>query len=307
VLVLIPLLGFQNVDLMHKDDSLERKTSITLPRLTRMIDSVLDLPKISSQTIDLINRYAGILNPITSNGSQPNDHFNLNAMSFDSSFDEKMLFPLSKLDSLPACFELNLENKSYGSYLSPCKGIVTSNFGWRDGRLHKGIDIDLNKGDQVFAAFDGKVRFANKQGGFGNVVIIMHPNGLETVYAHLSKIRVKVGDVVLSGQSIGLGGNTGHSRGSHLHFEIHYLGYALNPGNIISFTDHKLYHEAIAIKNLKIGLCAIPVNKKSHTVTRGESWNFIANKYGLSTKELLELNGTIRKYPLKVGQALRIM
>lgn len=134
----------------------------------------------------------------------------------------------------------------------------------------------------------------------------MHANGLETVYAHLSKIKVKEGDVVLSGQVIGLGGNTGHSYGSHLHFELRYKGHPLNPASFISFTEHKLYHPVVTIKNSGKVLAAFPANRTLHTVSRGESWNMIAGKYGLSTKELLALNGVAKRYYLKPGQQIRI-
>lgn len=283
-------------------DSLAASTPITKVKLTQLIDSILELDEVSPKDIEMLNYYAAALK----NNQQHPAEFNLNELSFYSASDEKVLFPLSKLDSLPAAFNLELESDYLGYYISPCKGIVTSNYGWRDGRIHKGIDIDLNKGDKVAAAFDGKVRFARKQGGFGNVVILMHPNGLETVYAHLSKIKVKEGDIILSGQTLGLGGNTGHSYGSHLHFEVHYLGHALNPGAIISFTEHKLYHCSITVKNSKRSLCAFPSNSNLHKVHRGESWYLIATKYGLSLKELMALNGVGRRYYLKEGQQLRI-
>jgi murein DD-endopeptidase MepM/ murein hydrolase activator NlpD len=252
--------------------------------------------------LELLNYYAIALNVHPPKKLE----FNLNELSFYSVSDERVLFPLTRLDSMPAAFTLDLENSSLGYYLSPCKGVITSNYGWREGRIHKGIDIDLNKGDKVLAAFDGKVRFAKNQGGFGNVVILMHANGLETVYAHLSRIKVKAGDIVLSGQTIGLGGSTGHSYGSHLHFEIHYRGHAINPGTIISFTEHKLYYHSITIKNTKRELCAFPGNSNLHRVSKGESWFMIANRYGLSLKELMALNGVGRRYYLKAGQELRI-
>lgn len=296
---------FSNRLPIHDPDSTRRIRIATELKLTRLIDSVLDLPVVSARDLDLLNYYASLLKNRTGDSLKITE-FNLSDLSFYSATDEKILFPLCKLDSLPATFNLTLENRQLGHYLSPCKGVVTSNYGWRDGRIHKGIDIDLNKGDKVLAAFDGKVRFAKRQGGFGNVVILMHPNGLETVYAHLSRIKVKEGEVVLSGQMIGLGGNTGHSTGSHLHFEVHYLGHALNPGAIISFTEHKLYHESITIRNSKSSLCAFPSNKNLHKVNRGESWHAIANKYGLSTKELMALNGVGRRYYLKAGQELRV-
>lgn len=283
-------------------DSLRIQAPITKVKLTQLIDSILELNTVTAKDIGLLNDYAAALK----NNSQKNSEFNLNELSFYSASDEKILFPLSKLDSLPPSFNLELESDYLGYYISPCRGVVTSHYGWREGRIHKGIDIDLNKGDRVAAAFDGKVRFARKQGGFGNVVILMHPNGLETVYAHLSRIKVKEGEVVLSGQTIGLGGSTGHSSGSHLHFEVHYLGHALNPGAIMSFTEHRLYHQSVTVKNSRRGLCAFPSNSNLHRVHKGESWYMIASKYGLSLKELMVLNGVGRRYYLKEGQQLRI-
>ena len=172
--------------------------------------------------------------------------------------------------------------------------------------MHKGTDIDLNRGDKVKAAFSGKVRVAKRQGGFGNVVILMHPNGLETVYAHLSRLKVKTGDVVLSGQVIGLGGSTGHSSGSHLHFEVRYQGHPLNPATFISFSENKLEHHSITIKNTHHALCAFPSNRSLHQITRGDSWYGIAHQYGLSMKELMALNGVQRRFSLRVGQELRV-
>ncbi len=296
--------GF-NENPAKKNDSLRPYKLVTKTKLAHLIDSVFDLEDVSVKDIDLLNYYASLLK--SNNGDSVKlSAFNLNELSFYSASDEKILFPLTNLDSLQESFTLILQNDLLSYYFSPFKGVVTSNYGWRDGRMHKGIDIDLNKGDKVSAAFDGKVRFAQKQGGFGNVVILMHPNGLETVYAHLHKLKVKPGDVVLSGQTIGLGGNTGHSRGTHLHFELRYKGHPLNPGAIISFTEHKLQHHSITIKNTKHTLCAFPSNAYIHTVNKGESWNAIAGMYGLSTKDLLALNGTAKRYYLKAGQQLRV-
>lgn len=288
-----------------KNDSVKTYRFITKNKLAVLIDSVFEKENISVKEIDMLNYYASLLKNTKSDSVRLTD-FNLNDLSFYSKFDENLLFPPLSLDSLPNAFDLIVENDFLGYYSSPFKGIVTSNFGWRDGRMHKGIDIDLNKGDKVCAAFDGKVRFSKKQGGFGNVVILMHPNGLETVYAHLSKLKVKEGEVVLAGQTIGLGGNTGHSTGSHLHFELRYKGHALNPAAVISFTEHKFYHSKITVRNSKHMLAAFPGNCSIHTVHKGESWNYIATRYGLSTRELMALNGVGKRYFLKPGQQLRV-
>lgn len=116
--------------------------------------------------------------------------------------------------------------------------VVTSNYGYRAsfGRMHKGLDIKVYIGDTISSAFDGKVRIVNYEAkGYGNYVVIRHNNGLETVYGHLSKHLCKVGDVVRAGQPIGLGGNTGRSTGSHLHFETRIVGEAINPALLFDF------------------------------------------------------------------------
>ncbi len=298
--------GFSNNEnTAKKNDSIKPYKVVTKNKLAHLIDSVLELDNVNIKDIDLLNYYASLLKSNNCDSIKISE-FNLSELHFYSAKDEKLLFPLTHLDSLPQLLNLMLQNDLLSYYFSPCKGVITSNYGWRDKSMHKGIDIDLQKGDKVSAAFDGKVRFAQKQGGFGNVIILMHPNGLETVYAHLNKIKVKPGDIVLSGQTIGLGGNTGHSRGAHLHFELRYKGHALNPSAFISFTDHKLQHHTITIKNTKQGLCAYPSNAYLHTVSKGESWNYVAIMYGISSKQLMTLNGIGKRYYLKIGQQLRV-
>lgn len=118
--------------------------------------------------------------------------------------------------------------------------IVTSNYGYRRRfrRQHKGIDINANHGDTIRAAFDGKVRVVTFQrGGYGNVVVIRHANGLETVYGHHSKNLVSVGDVVKAGTPIGLAGRTGRSTGVHLHFETRLLGEYIDPSKLFDFPN----------------------------------------------------------------------
>ena len=115
---------------------------------------------------------------------------------------------------------------------------VTSNFGPRWGRSHKGIDIKVYVGDTIRAAFSGKVRVVKNQGrrkGYGKYIVIRHNNGLETIYGHLSQQLVSENDVVKAGDVIGLGGNTGRSTGSHLHFETRLCGIALNPALMFDF------------------------------------------------------------------------
>ena len=126
-----------------------------------------------------------------------------------------------------------------GFYM-PVSGKVTSGYGYRPRlrRMHRGVDLDLNTGDTVYAAFNGRVRIVNfERRGYGKYVVIRHDNGLETVYGHFSKHLVTRNQYVKAGEPIGLGGNTGRSYGSHLHFETRYLGVAINPAAIIDFEN----------------------------------------------------------------------
>ena len=135
---------------------------------------------------------------------------------------------------LPDSFKINLRH-----FCMPTPSrVVTSNFGSRWGRQHKGLDIKVYIGDTIRAAFSGKVRVVRYEaGGYGNYIVIRHPNGLETIYGHLSKQLVVENENVRAGQPIGLGGNTGRSTGSHLHFETRLCGVALNPALFFDFKN----------------------------------------------------------------------
>lgn len=129
-------------------------------------------------------------------------------------------------------------------YHMPVPGRVSSNYGYRPkfGRMHKGIDLHIKSNDTIYAAFDGKVRLTNYEPkGYGNYVIIRHPNKLETVYGHLNKFLVKPDEVVKAGQPIALGGSTGRSTGPHLHFETRFMGYAINPNAIFDFVNQTIH------------------------------------------------------------------
>ncbi|MDF2449338.1 MAG: peptidase [Bacteroidota bacterium] len=279
--------------------------TITKAQLVILVDSLLDLPVIEEREIELISYYNSILNSNETHFSIP-IHNNLPATSFYHDFDESTVFSVTPDIEFPETQVIKIESDSLGEYHHPIIGQVNSKFGWRDGRMHKGIDINLNKGDAIVAAFDGMVRIAQAKGAYGNVIIIRHYNGLETVYAHLSKLKVKPGEVVVAGQLIGLGGSTGRSSGPHLHFEVRFKGQALNPSSIISFSENKTLNDSIIIKHSKYGICAFPSNAVLHTIERGDTWYEVAKRYGLTMKELCVLNGIDKRYYLKIGQKLRV-
>ena len=143
---------------------------------------------------------------------------------------------------------LCLTEDSNKGFKIPVPGVTTSRYGIRNGKNHNGIDLNLKTGDTVCAAWSGKVRYAKfNDGGFGNLVIIRHHNGLETFYAHLSKLLVFPDQDVIAGETIGLGGSTGHSTGPHLHFEVRFYDDPINPEEMIDFANKKLKIENLFV------------------------------------------------------------
>lgn len=189
---------------------------------------------------------------------------------------------------------------------------VTSKYGPRRRRMHRGIDLKVQKGDTIRAAFDGKVRIRNyERRGYGYYLVIRHPNGLETIYGHLSKQLVHVNDIVHAGDPIGLGGNTGRSTGSHLHFETRFLGQAINPAEIVDFENGVPVHDTFVFRNVKINGRKSNVYTSSgdqlvyHRVKSGDTLGKIARIYGTSVSELCRLNGIKPTTVLRVGQSIR--
>ncbi|MBQ8702570.1 MAG: peptidoglycan DD-metalloendopeptidase family protein [Prevotella sp.] len=136
--------------------------------------------------------------------------------------------------ALPDSFRIDLRR----FHMPTQSRVITSQYGRRWGRMHKGLDIKVYIGDTIRAAFDGKVRVVRyESSGYGNFVVIRHNNGLETIYGHMSKQLVREDEQVRAGDPIGLGGNTGRSTGSHLHFETRLCGVALNPALMFDFRN----------------------------------------------------------------------
>lgn len=148
--------------------------------------------------------------------------------------------------SIPSNYKIDLR----GFHMPTPSRKINSPYGPRWGRQHEGLDIKVYIGDTIRAAFDGKVRICKYNGGgYGYYIVIRHPNGLETLYGHLSKQIVKKDQVVRAGEPIGLGGNTGKSSGSHLHFETRVLGQPINPALLFDFVNQDIVSDYYVVNN----------------------------------------------------------
>lgn len=178
---------------------------------------------------------------------------------------------------------------------------ITDKYGYRPrrGRLHLGIDIKVRTGDTIRAVFDGRVRIARyERRGYGHYLLIRHPNGLETVYGHLSKKLVAENDIVHAGDPIGLGGNTGRSTGSHLHFETRILGNAINPAFMFNFPEQRAATDYyVYAKNTR---------EVYYKVRKGDTLSRIALQNETSVANICKLNGLSRNAVIKAGQTLRV-
>jgi len=235
---------------------------------------------------------------------------------------------------LPDSFNINLRK-----FCMPTTSkVITSNFGRRWGRMHKGLDIKVYIGDTIRAAFDGKIRIVRYEArGYGNYVVIRHNNGLETIYGHMSKHLVNENENVKAGDPIGLGGNTGRSTGSHLHFETRLCGVALNPALMFDFKNQDVTGDSYMFRrssymnesdkaNRLYGKTSdsydrADVNSSSrqtsktstrgrsearyHKVKRGETLSSIASKRGISVTKLCRINRISKNKKIRPGQILR--
>jgi hypothetical protein len=205
----------------------------------------------------------------------------------------------------------------------PVETKINSQFGWRWNRPHKGLDLQLSTGDPVKAAFDGVVRYAQyNNGGYGNLVIIRHYNGLETYYAHLSKINVEPNSIIKAGDILGEGGCTGsRCTGPHLHFETRYKDKPFNPLDIIAFENSSLTSETVMLTksnfvinntnfsstfNSKSGKGSKKNLTYSYKIKNGDTLFAIALKNKTSVKTICKLNKLKPDSTLKIGRVLRL-
>jgi len=191
-------------------------------------------------------------------------------------------------------------------YVPPTQKYVTSNFGFRRSVFHYGIDLKVHKGDSVFCAFDGQVRLTKSQRrGYGQYVVVRHHNGLETIYAHLSKIWVTPGQSVKAGEVLGMGGSTGRSTGYHLHFETRYLGNAIDPNDLYDFEQGCVKNEVFWLTAKNFDYVKEVEKVRYWTVRSGDTLGKIASRTGVSVSRLCALNNIKSTSIIRIGQKIR--
>jgi len=247
---------------------------------------------------------------------------------------EAPLFTLTKMsDKINMLFP----ETSKPQEISPIKGRVISPFGYRGRHNHTGTDIKLHKGDTVRAAFSGIVTKASRYSGYGNLVILKHPNNIETYYAHLSKCLVEDGVTVAAGDVIGLGGCTGRASTPHLHFEVRINHVPKNPEKFFDFKDCLVKESALAYKptiriedepvfkmetetkhatkstSKKDSVVVLKKEQSSETtpsadvvtIQKGDTLYALARRHGTTVQQLLELNH-LENANLKLGMVLKV-
>ena len=250
---------------------------------------------------------------------------------FEKYWDTTTLFPYREVDmsGMPKSVVIDLVD-SLTCYHCPYQGTVHPHgkYGPRRRRQHQGVDLPLKTGDPVYATFCGRVRISQyNKGGYGNLVIIRHDNGLETYYGHLSERMVEPGQWVEAGQIIGLGGSTGRSTGPHLHFETRYYGQSFDPERLIDFKNGTLSRETFLLKKSFFSIysnagqdfedeianeeqdkkeAAEKAAMKYYKIRSGDTLGAIARRHGTTVANLCRLNGIKSTTILRSGRSLRV-
>ena len=281
-------------------------------------DSVVIFSDKSWEYIDMLN-FDGIVNSELHEIIQGDSNY-----MWKENWDTQVPYTYDNdLSKIPDTLWLCSVDSSHNKFSMPHPGVVTSRFKYRGRKFHYGIDVDLVTGDTLSSCFDGVVRYAKyNSGGYGNLVIIRHYNGLETYYAHLEKLFVSPNQEIKAGEHIGLGGNTGHSTGDHLHFEIRFFGNALNPEEVIDFKNRKLKNENLFIHAGMFAYKRTSSNKsnsssktktlpgddkvKYHKVRSGDSLFAMSLKYDSTVDNICKLNSIKPSRILKIGEIIQV-
>ena len=250
---------------------------------------------------------------------------------FEKYWDTTTLFPYKEVsyNDLPSSVIIDLVD-SMNTFHYPYKGKLhpRGKYGPRRGRQHQGVDLPLKTGEPIYATFSGRVRISEyNRGGYGNLVIIRHDNGLETYYGHLSERYVEPDQWVEAGHIIGLGGSTGRSTGPHLHFETRYYGQSFDPERLIDFEQGYLCRDMFLLKKSFFSIyskagqdfddeianeeqdkkeAAERAAMKYHKIRSGDTLGAIARRYGTTVNNICRLNGIKSTTVLRIGRTLRV-
>lgn len=250
---------------------------------------------------------------------------------FEKYWSTESLFPYRDVDmsAMPQSVVIDLVD-STKSYHYPYRGTIHPHgkYGPRRNRQHQGIDLPLKEGEPIYATFCGRVRISQyNRGGYGNLIIIRHDNGLETYYGHLSERMVQAGQWVEAGQIIGKGGSTGRSTGPHLHFETRYYGQSFDPERLIDFKTGILCRETFLLKKSFFSIysnagqdfddeianeeedkreAAEKAAMRYHKIRSGDTLGAIARRYGTTVTNICRLNGIKSTAVLRIGRTLRV-
>lgn len=222
----------------------------------------------------------------------------------------------------------------YGEHLSP--------YGYRGASMHTGVDIRASRNDTIRSVLPGVVRMSKEYSGYGNVVVVRHYNGLESLYAHNNKNLVKPNDIVEAGAPLALAGRTGRASTEHLHFELRVMGEHLNPalmidperqclcGGVITVTrkggsitasnpavgaEHvtlpqqmplAVPHEVKPENKPEEDRTFVKASSRVHSVSKGDTLYSISRRYGTTVASLCALNGISENSVLSIGQKLKI-
>jgi murein DD-endopeptidase MepM/ murein hydrolase activator NlpD len=229
--------------------------------------------------------------------------------------------------------EINLSTLKSDFCFPLTRYVVYSKYGWRNGRMHTGVDLSTSAGDSIRCLWPGVVRVAKNYGNYGKIVVVHHYNGLETLYAHMSKIEVQCNQTVEQGELLGFVGRTGRATGNHLHLEIRAAGEHFDPLKIID-TERRSVKDDVMIVNKRPGQSVVnflsetptlpeviesdPISsdyarkqaaKSSvvyHRVVKGDTLWGIAKRYKTTVAKICSLNGINSKSILSLGRRLRV-
>lgn len=311
-LLVLPLMGMSQI---HERGMMRNRTNVAIESSEYTIGIIKDTSKFNSSFIQFVNN--GIMEDDAAAESEDDILY--------ASFDTRSIHYTNRFDysSITDPIPVELVNEKEKKFFAcPIEKKVTSRFGPRRRRWHYGIDLGLRTGDPIKVMFDGKVRIAKRSGAYGNLVVIRHDNGLETYYAHLSRIDVELNQDVKAGEILGLGGNTGRSTGPHLHLEIRYLGAAINPEKVIDFKTFTLLSDTLMLTKDCFRKTTTPSSQRSslaqnsgdtkttkggkyYKVRKGDTLGQIARRNGTTVKQITKLNN-IKGTQIRAGQTLRI-